>query len=186
MNYYDTHAEEFFKNTVNVDMKHIYADFINAIPENSHILDAGCGSGRDTKYFKSEGYTVTAMDASREMCRLASKHTAQEVLHLKFQDMKFRAEFEGIWASSSLLHVPREELAEVLNLLKEALKDNGVLYASFKCGNFEGKRNGRYFTDLTFESAKNLFKDFKILKMWHTEDARKNRNEKWVNILVKK
>ena len=100
--------------------------------------------------------------------------------------MKFKAEFEGIWASSSLLHVPSDELAEVLNLLKEALKDNGVFYASFKCGNFEGKRNGRYFTDLTFESAENLFKDFKILKMWHTEDARKERDEKWVNILVKK
>ncbi len=30
-----------------------------------------------------------------------------------------------------------------------ALKDDGVIYTSFKDGTFEGERNGRYFTDFT-------------------------------------
>jgi len=186
-NYYDINAQKFFDETVNVDMKHNYKDFLEKIPENGHILDAGCGSGRDSLYFKSLDYNVTAFDGSVEMCKLASKHIGEEVLHLQFQEINYENEFDGIWASSSLLHLDSDELEIVLNKLKKALKTEGALYSSFKYGNFEGKRNGRYFNDLTEEDAKFIFEkaNFKIEKIWITQDVRKGReNEKWTNILV--
>lgn len=188
-NYYDENAKEFFDGTVNVDMTPNYKDFLKQIPKNGHILDAGCGSGRDSYMFKKYGYKVTAFDASIEMCKLASNHINQEVLHMLFQEIEFENEFDGIWASSSLLHVPSNEMEMVLTKLKNSLKENGVLHASFKYGDFEGERNGRFFNDYNEETAEKLFKsiDFKIIKTWITFDVRKNReDEKWLNILVSK
>ncbi len=187
MNYYDLNAREFFDGTVNADMSPHYREFLSQIPENSHILDAGCGSGRDTLMFKSLGYEVTSIDGSMEMCKLASEYAGQDVIHLQFQEISFTQLFDGIWASASLLHVPSNELGIVLTKLKNSLKENGVLYASFKYGDFEGERNGRYFNDLTETTASEAFSDFEVIKTWITCDARKDRlDEKWVNILVKK
>lgn len=188
MNYYDENAQEFFNGTVDADMTPHHEEFLKLIPENGTILDAGCGSGRDSLKFKSLGYDVTAIDGSKEMCKLASEYSGVNVKHMQFQDMDFTNEFNGIWASASLLHVPSTEIEMVLEKLKKSLKEDGILYASFKYGDFEGERNGRYFNDLTESSAIELFEkmDFKIIKTWITSDSRKGReDEKWVNILVK-
>lgn len=189
MDYYDKNAQEFFDKTVNADMSQHYAKFLNAIPKNSHILDAGCGSGRDTLMFLKKGYKVTSIDASIEMCKIASQYTKQKIIHKRFQEIEFVNQFDGIWASASLLHVPSKEIELVLCKLRKSLKNEGVLYSSFKYGNYEGIRNGRYFNDLTEETAQHLFEmsDYTILDTWITEDVRKDRHEeKWVNILVRK
>lgn len=122
------------------------------------------------------------------MCRLASEYSDTNVKHKQFQEIDYLHEFDGIWASASLLHVPSDEITDVLNRLKNSLKKNGTLYASFKYGNFEGLRNGRYFHDLTESAAVKLFTKtcFEVIKTWLTDDSRPERDEKWVNILVKK
>ena len=76
----------------------------------------------------------------------------------------------------------------VLIKLKNSLKENGVLYASFKYGDFEGERNGRFFNDYNEETAERLFKklDFKVIKTWITFDVKDRQDEKWLNILVSK
>ena len=189
MNYYDENAKEFFDDTVNADMSSHHEKFLRLMPVNGHILDAGCGSGRDTKIFKDLGYEVTAIDGSSEMCRLASEFSGVNVEQMQFQDIDFINEFDGIWASASLLHVPSNELDLVLRNLKNSLKKNGILYASFKYGDFEGERNGRYFNDLTESAAIEIFENngFDIIETWLTHDSRLNReDERWTNILVKK
>lgn len=189
MNYYDENGKEFFEGTVDTDMTPHYSEFLKLIPKNGCILDAGCGSGRDTKNFKSLNYNVIAIDGSEKMCELASEFAKVNVKHMQFQDIKFKNCFDGIWASASLLHVPSSEIEDVLSRLKTSLKDNGILYASFKYGDFEGERNGRYFNDLDENTSRELFEklDFEIIKTWITHDGRKGReDEKWVNILVKK
>ena len=188
MNYYDENAQEFFDGTVDADMSSHHDKFLKLLRENGCILDAGCGSGRDAKLFKSLGYDVTAIDGSIEMCRLASEFSGIDVKHMQFQDICFTDEFDGIWASASLLHVPSDELDSVLRNLKNALKKDGILYASFKYGDFEGERNGRYFNDLTENAAIEIFEknNFNVIETWITYDARPGReNERWTNILLK-
>lgn len=87
------------------------------------------------------------------------------------------------------LHVPSDELKDVLKRLKRSLKEDGIFYASFKLGDFEGERNGRFFNDFTEDTVRKLFENagFEIIRTWLTNDARPERqNEKWINILVKK
>lgn len=188
-NYYNNNAKAFFEGTAYVDMSMQYKDFLVSIPKGGFILDAGCGSGRDSLFFKNLGYQVVAMDGSIEMCKLASEHIGQEVVHKRFQEVDFKETFDGIWAAASLLHVPSSEIEMVLGRLKDSLKPSGVFYASFKYGDFEGERNGRYFHDLTEDTAKALFTKvgFTVEKMWITGDVREGRgDEKWVNLLVRK
>ncbi len=186
-NYYNTNAKDFFEGTVSADMSAHYTAFLEKLSEEAHILDVGCGSGRDSLYFKKLGYKITAMDISTQLCKLASEYIGQEVLELSFQDMAFEAEFDGIWACASLLHVPSGELPAITGKLKKALKVGGILFASFKYGDFEGERSGRYFYDLTEQKAEQIFRDsgFKVEKMWITEDVRPERvDEKWLNVLA--
>ncbi|WP_054741709.1 class I SAM-dependent methyltransferase [Cellulosilyticum ruminicola] len=187
MNYYNMNAQAFFNDTVNADMSKQYEDFLNLLPVGSKILDAGCGSGRDSLIFMNRGYEVVALDGAIEMCQLAGQYIGQEVVHMQFSEIDFTPIFDGIWASASLLHVPSYELEEILKKLKKALTSQGILYASFKYGDFEGKRNGRYYHDLSKVSAKELFSNlgFKILKIWITGDLReKHAAESWLNILI--
>ena len=64
--YDQTHAEEFFNDTIALDMSALYAPFLSRLKNGAKILDAGCGSGRDTKYFLDQGFTVCSFDATPE------------------------------------------------------------------------------------------------------------------------
>lgn len=185
--YYDTNATEFLEDTLGANMESLYEVFIEKLPQNAVILDAGCGSGRDSLYFKNLGHRIIAMDASQEMCQFAGEYIGQSVLLCRFQDMHFKVLFDGIWACASLIHVPSSEMVSVLQRFNWYLNDDGVMYASFKYGDFEGEREGRYYLDLTEESATKFFTEagFNIEKMWITNDVRANHvDEKWLNVLV--
>ena len=133
IDYYNLNAKKFIENTLNADM-HITQDrFLRLLAENRFILDFGCGSGRDTKYFLEKGYRVEATDGSSELCKLASAFTGIEVKEMLFQDLDASGKYEGIWACSSILHLPKQELLPVIRKMCDALKDNGVIYTSFKC-----------------------------------------------------
>lgn len=109
IDYYNNNADAFFKSTVNTDMSLWRDKFESYLPANSTILDAGCGSGRDSLAFKQHGHSVVAFDASSEMCRMASDLIGQQVLQMRFDEMEFVDEFDGVWACASLLHVPNED-----------------------------------------------------------------------------
>ncbi|ADQ41932.1 Methyltransferase type 11 [Caldicellulosiruptor acetigenus I77R1B] len=189
--YYDDNAIEFFMNTKDANMENLYKLFLKYIPEGGKILDLGCGSGRDTKYFLGKGYDVVAVDGSIEMVKLSSEYTGKKTLHMTFQEIDFEEEFDGIWACASLLHVRRDEISSILYKIYRALKPNGVLYVSFKYGDKEEYRyDGRFFNYYDEKSFSELIKKlgyFDILEILITNDVRKDReNEKWLNVIVKK
>ncbi|MCI8797410.1 MAG: class I SAM-dependent methyltransferase [Dorea sp.] len=190
INYYNSNAKEFVSGTVSVDFESIQKKFTDRLPEKSVILDFGCGSGRDTKYFISEGYQVDAVDGSIELCRLAREYTGIEVENIFFDELAQVEKYDGIWACSSILHLPLDDLAEVMSKMIIALKDNGIIYASFKYGTFAGERNGRYFIDMTEDSFAEFIKRFEnvlIEEQWITSDVRPERGEeKWFNLILRK
>lgn len=188
--YYNHNAINFIENTQCVDMHLTQDHFLQLLNPNASILDFGCGSGRDTKYFLERGFYVTATDGSAELCRLASSFTGIEVKEMLFQDLDDINTYDGIWACSSILHLSKTELLPVLRKMCKALKDTGIIYISFKYGDFEGERNGRYFTDfteVTFQEFINEMLEFVIEDYWITSDVRPGRgDEKWLNLILRK
>ncbi len=190
LSYYSQNAGKFVEGTVNVDMGEFYKQFLPLIPEGGTILDAGCGSGRDTKYFLEYGYEVVAFDNCPEIVEIASDFTDHDIQLLSFSDVNFIDQFDGVWACASLLHVSSDKLPDVLLRLSRSLKYNGILYTSFKFGTEEVVRGERFFRDYTESSFDNLLMgltDFKLIKYWKTSDLRPGRqDEKWLNILIRK
>ena len=109
---------------------------------------------------------------------------------MTFEEMDFDSVFDGIWACASLLHVPEKELSDILTKIARALKDSGILYMSFKLGDFEGFRGERYFCDYTEDAMEEVLKDndrFDVVKIWETEDVRSGHSDtRWLNVLVRK
>ncbi len=188
--YYNENAKKYYDNTVEADVTELYKPFIKHLKSGASILDAGCGSGRDSLFFKNKGYKVTAFDGSDEMVRLSSELLDQDVLLLRFEDVNFPPIFDGIWACSSLLHVARENLASVINKLAAGLKVGGVFYMSFKYGNREFTKDGRYFNCMDedyFEEMMSKIPELEIESLHITEDVRPGRaTEMWLNAYVVK
>ncbi len=190
LNYYNQNAARFCQNTISVEFTATQRRFLSYLSSAAHILDFGCGSGRDTKAFLDQGYQVEAIDGSEELCKLASRYTGIQVRHMLFQELSAVSEYDGIWACSSILHLTRDELPDVMRKMVTALKPGGIIYTSFKYGTFSGERSGRYFTDMTEE----VFADFmsrmerlQIEEEWVTSDARPGREEeKWLNLILRK
>ena len=190
LNYYNSNAAVFSETTKNVDFSEVQQIFTNQLSPDASILDFGCGSGRDTRYFIDHGYHVAATDGSEVICKIATKYTGIQVKQMLFEELDDRNQYDGIWACASILHLFREELPDIFHKMYRALKKNGIIYTSFKYGTFEGERNGRYFTDFTeemFEEFARQISGLQIEKMWITGDVREGRgDERWLNILLRK
>ena len=185
--FYDEHADEYVRATVGVNMESLYEPFLSHIPECGRILDAGCGSGRDSKEFLDRGYNVVSIDGSQKMVDATTKLTGQQARLLAFQGVEFSKEFDGVWACASLLHVRLAELPGVIGRLASALRPSGVLYASFKLGCGERYQDGRRFTDMDEASIAALVGSIgrlELFRLWHTDDQRPDHDDKWLNVLL--
>lgn len=190
LDYYNQNAQSFATGTVSVDFHETQDRFLKLLDKGILVLDFGCGSGRDTKYFLEHGMYVEATDGSEELCRIASDYAGIPVKQMLFQELKETEKYDGIWACSSILHLPKQELKVVLMKMADALKEQGIIYTSFKYGDFEGERNGRYFTDFTEDTFRDFVADIteiQIEEVWITGDVRQGRNEeKWLNLIMRK
>ena len=127
--YYNQNAEEYFNNTVNVSMQELYDQFEAYLKFGDKILDLGCGSGRDSRYFLSRGYDVVPVDGSKELCLLAGNYIGMDVRNITYEELDYNNEFDAVWACASLLHVESDKLFDVFSRIKTSLKDKGVIYA---------------------------------------------------------
>ena len=190
LRYYNENAKTFVEGTVSVEFSDIQNKFINKLNTNAKILDFGCGSGRDTKFFLEKGFDVEAIDGSEELCKYASEYTGIKVKHMYFQQLNETSKYDAVWACSSILHLSYDELIDVMKKIETSLKPNGLFYTSFKYGEFEGMRNGRYFIDMNEERIQALLlkvEHLEIEELWITSDVRPNRGEeKWINLFMRK
>ena len=188
--YYENNAESFSQGTLNVDFSDVQDRFASLMPDGAFVLDFGCGSGRDTKYFLGRGFKVDAIDGSENLCKIASENTGIEVRNMLFSELDADEIYDGIWACSSILHLPKEELRDVFGRMIRAVKKGGYIYTSFKYGEAEGIRKGRYFTDFTEETFREFIREMpetEVIDEWLSADVRPGRSEeKWLNIILKK
>jgi len=190
LRYYNTYADSFSQDTTEAEMTEIQDRFLAYLSPGNHILDLGCGTGRDSKLFLDRQYKVTALDGSLELCKIARVITGQEIMCMRYDEMQWVEAFEAIWACASLLHVKSDQLPYIMKKVIDALKREGIIYISFKYGDFEGMQNSRYYTNMTEEMLGVLldsFPEIQVLEQWVSNDVRPGREcEKWLNVICRK
>ncbi len=190
LEWYNKNAIYFSDDTVSLKLSENQNKFVSYLQKGAKILDFGCGAGRDSKMFLKQGFNVDSIDGSYAICKGASAYIGKPVKQMLFQDLNENSVYDGIWACASVLHLNNEELKDVFLKIHKALKKNGIFYASFKYGKFEGFRNGRYFTDMSEEKFEKFLNDtdiFFVEEVWITNDLRKDReHEKWFNVILRK
>ena len=190
LSFYQKNAAQYFSETVDLDISSNRERFLNLIPNKGHILDLGCGSGRDSRFFLDNNYRVTPLDASQELATLASDFIGKPVEIISFYELNYFNAFDGIWACASLLHCPKAEMGSILKRITYALKPQGLVYMSFKLG--VGERideKGRFFNDYTEMELVDLLKTQHCLSLvdsWVENKPLRSGMQSWVNTLVKK
>ncbi|QEY58997.1 methyltransferase domain-containing protein [Pseudomonas sp. C27(2019)] len=185
--FYETNAEQFAQDTLEVDMSALHERFLAMIPPASRVLDAGCGAGRDTAAFLQLGYEVEAFDASAKLVEIAKEVSGIAVQHSTFLNFTSKQPFAGIWACASLLHVPAVSMSATLQHLAGLLQAEGVLYVSFKYGEEDTERDGRLFTNCTEQRLQDFLEGtgLSIKETWLSNDQRPDRtDEQWLNALL--
>lgn len=185
IDYYNKNSSEFISRTIDVDMTEAYDNFLKLLPDGARILDAGCGSGRDAKKFAELGFAVSAFDASEEMVKHATQYSGIEVQQLRFDQLEYKGEFDGVWTCASLLHVRKDEFVSTFQNLVNALKSSGVIYVSLKQRESNVPVGGRHFSYYSADEVDEIISDqpdLELLDLWFDENAECG----WINLLARR
>jgi ubiquinone/menaquinone biosynthesis C-methylase UbiE len=200
INTYDSVAfaykERYQKHGDQNQMKPFLDKFIALLGTGTKVLDIGGGAGFDAKYLVDKGIQVTSIDLSDKMLEVAKQVApGVEFIKMDMRKMTFAdATFDGVWASASLLHIPKTEIEGVIDKISSILKTGGVTYLGFKQGEGEkfvvneGKDNlagaRRFFSFYSPDEMRQIITrhNFEIVEF--ISDS--NRENVWMNFMCKK
>jgi len=137
-NYYDEEAEFRNENTSKTDWKlKARKNFLKLSKQENKktLLELGAGAGYDSEYFKNNGLNVVAVDLSKEMVKKCVEKGI-ETYELDFYDLSsLNKKFDCVYTINALLHVPGNDLNNVLNGINSILNPNGLFYMGVYGGN---------------------------------------------------
>lgn len=188
-NYYESNAERYAAETLSADMSEQYQRFLPLLKDGAKILDVGSGSGRDACYFQKQGYQVTALEPSKNLCREIRKVFSGEIVCSEVQSYRPAERYDGIWACASLIHLQEEEVLQFFEKINQYLNDNGMVYVSGKNGIQTGEaEDGRYFLEFTEQLVEKILKvneQLELERLWYTEDVNGRRGFRWLNVVLR-
>lgn len=200
INWYDKNADNYAKSLYEVAPMDAIEAFIKHLPKNAHILEAGCGPGRESVIFKKKGIKTTGVDLSQELLRIAEKNNpGVEYIKTNFLNLPLKNNiFDGIWAHASLVHL--ETILDVQKALKEfnrVLKLGGFLLVEVKEKTDKKEtaiivdslsNHERFFRYYTKEGIQKLIKEagFEIINFTMREDQYGRSEVKWIEVIGKK
>ena len=144
--FYESNAKAYFERTNRVDPSPILTPLLRHLQPGSAILDIGCGSGRDLKWFKAKGFDPAGLERSPSLAVMASDHSNCPVSIADLFDYQPPNHFDCILLIGTLVHLPKPELPRALRKIMRMLKPDGIMYMSMKAwGGSEMSEDGRVF-----------------------------------------
>ncbi len=138
LDYYNQNAQSYFNRTRNEHPLQALQAFTEQVSPGGRILDAGCGSGRDFRFFHQKKFTVEGFDGSSELLKLAQADPIPTECRLWVADFMFlslKKEFyDGIWAHDVLGHFHPDGCRRIVAGFFQSLRPGGILFASFEEG----------------------------------------------------
>jgi ubiquinone/menaquinone biosynthesis C-methylase UbiE len=173
--------------------KYDYSKFIGLLLKNALILDAGCGPGRDVKFFLENKLRVIGIDYAKAMIEKAKEVVPNGEFHvMDLMKLEFESNyFDGVWTTGVLVHFAENELKIVLREFGRVLKPNGIIYICTRIGKGSkvemGLEGGSFIINyFEKENIINFLKEnnFEIISSEITEDDR-GRGFDWISIFAK-
>lgn len=188
LEYYNRHAMEYATTTNAADMSDNYSRFLKHVKTNGCIADIGCGGGRDLKFFREKGYKAFGLDASEELCRIASEYSGCPVTCSDFLSWNPDRKFDAFWANASLLHLTEPDVLSFFSTKTTYLNDEGVIYFSMKTGIDEGLDDkGRFFTPFSEKLLKRItmaLPGCMIVDRWSNSDSLDRQDVHWESVII--
>ncbi|MDZ7699254.1 MAG: methyltransferase domain-containing protein [Deltaproteobacteria bacterium] len=133
--YYEKNAAQYYDETVHIDPSTFLQPLTQWLRPCATILDVGRGSGRDMRWFKERGFTVTGMERSPGLAELARNHCECPVMKADFETHDFSSmSFDALVLVGALVHIPHDRFKEVLENILQALVPAGHVLITLKEG----------------------------------------------------
>ena len=106
-----------------------WRQFTAAVKPGGSVLDVGCNSGRDARQLLDLGYRVTGLDVSEEALRQFREQCPEaRAIKMSLLDLTdLKEQFDGIWLSFVLVHVPFRLVPRALAALDSVLHPEGSM-----------------------------------------------------------
>ena len=187
--FYQEQAAAYYDSTVKIDPTSFLEPLANRLQPGAQILDIGCGSGRDLKWFREKGFAATGFERSPELARRARRFSGCPVIEGDFTTYDFsQLSCDAITLIGALVHLPETELAPTLRRITRALKPEGLLYLTLKEGN--GRQtapDGRVFTLWPENNLRQVFTtlDFTILD-FSRKTSKLRASDTWLGFILQR
>ena len=133
--------------------------FIKLLPKAGKVLDAGAGPGNDALKMRTAGLDVTALEPTPEFADLIEA-AGTPLIRQDFEGIPDSGDYDGVWASFSLLHVARNDCYRHIQQIHKALKPGGILVLGMKLGDGEKRDHlGRYYCYYSEEELLSMLSD---------------------------
>jgi SAM-dependent methyltransferase len=190
VDFYRNNALAYALATRDISMADCYQRFERHVPAGARILDVGAGSGRDMRHFRQAGFRVEGIEACTELATEAARHSGAPVHVASVEYFVPSQPYDAIWANAVLLHLAPSSLASALGRLAAALKPEGLLFVSFRCGEEKFRHiDGRLYFGMDSErlNACAAGGGFATVEQWEEGDRVQNgASTLWVYAILKK
>lgn len=118
--------------------------------EGGHILDLGCGKGRDSLFFAERGFCVTSLDISETALR-AFEHPKIRKVCGDILSFDFSEGFDAVYANLSLHYFSKETVKVIIRKIYDCLPINGYFFMRCKSVHDELYGQGRHVEENMYE-----------------------------------
>lgn len=156
---------------------------------NPHVLEIGCGNGRDAKEITRRTNQYLGIDISKLMITLANKHAPNGNFKIAdIEDYLFPENLDLIFSFASLLHSDKENVQKILKRAHNALNSGGIFYISLKHDEYhEESRTDEFGTRTFYFYTPELIKEL-VGNMFTVvyEEKQELQHQKWFTIALRK
>jgi len=166
---YDSDQDAFIEKYLSESGLQAYGDpFVDAL-EGDRVLDLGCGPGVDATILVEDGFDVVGFDITRPFLDAASERLADvngeqtgqsALVRGDMRTLPFESDsFDGIWASGSFHHVPKDQAAQTVAECRRTLRSDGTLFLSAKRQPTGSETGARHFEYYEVEEFRSMIED---------------------------
>lgn len=142
----------------------LVSKYVEKLQPRDHVLDIGCGNGRNSIYLAKQGYEVECFDVIDLKWKEKLPNDLQDKIHFRKSNIleyPYKAsQYKTIIATRVIQYLNPEELSFLIQKIKEGLRSDGFLLLSYntKGGIFNRKEIDVPTYSYPIEQIENLLK----------------------------